>query len=881
MGPPSREAWTQRLGAFRASPSTFMASPEGEGLGRDLLSDLRSEKLSEQTKVSLLALSVEFPTQLWPDASAAEAAATSLLDTLVLLAPRPSALRRPLLLAATTVLVAGGTLGPASAASGRLLPLLLGLASGRDLGRGFGPASEQRPLQATACECLRELESCQPGLLRGQLGLLRGLLGREGPVQPLSLLLALVLRNVLVAQARAGTSLLSLLTTGDSSTRDGSHRWDWTRLEEKDAPLQPQAPSWPAAEEGEQGLAGLEPSPEEARELRATVAQLLDDAYLLTPVAQAQLLWLLGWGLRGLRGQPPALFKPQLVRLLSTAQLTLLHAVLALKAAFGEALFTAQDEALLLHRLTMAAQHPALPPTTHLFYLHCLLSFPENWPLGSSGEEATPLLLGPQLCQGLLPNLLLDPAALLARLHLLCLLCADDSGEEEQEGGRVQSLQCFLEELLAGLRQRAALAGGPRASATLCFQASYLVARCLAGKPAVLTPLTHGLAQLYQARPTLAPHFVDLLDQVGPELGEPLRVVLRQEVVLGSVQDGALRWHLQMLVKVADGDAQSSTLRFLQAAAAHCTDWGLQQALLRVCRTLLQAGGGGGLADLLQVLAEQLEDPDARDHARLYYLLLAHLSGPKLGAALGPSLAAPALASSLVAENQGFAAALTVQEAPALLSLSVGPRTVEGPGPVLQLLVEALQPLYTLELRFHVEGQVYEPLGPMHVPCLRPGRPVGTLRLQLQPRRPAPARLHVHALYTTPDGRTCHTRLPPLPVNFEDLFLPFPVPPEGAGPAFFEELWASCLPAGAESRVWCQLGPQGLEALVSHHLEPFVVVAQPPTSYCVAIRLPPASRLLLRLGSPQEDGVPVALRTDDWAVLPLAGDYLRGLSAAG
>ena len=68
---------------------------------------------------------------------------------------------------------------------------------------------------------------------------------------------------------------------------------------------------------------------------------------------------------------------------------------------------------------------------------------------------------------------------------------------------------------------------------------------------------------------------------------------------------------------------------------------------------------------------------------------------------------------------------------------------------------------------------------------------------------------------------------------------------------------------------------------MSHHLEPFVVVAQPPVSYLIAIRLPPDSRLLLRLEAAQSDGVPVALRTDNWAVLPLAGDYLRGLSADG
>lgn len=877
MGPQSRETWAQRLGAFRASPSAFMEGPEGEDLARDLLSDLRSEKLSEPTKVSLLALSLEYPTQLWPDASAAEAAANSLLDTLVLLPPRPSALRRPLLLAATTALAAGGALGPTSGASRRLLPLLLGLASGRDLGRGFSPASEQRPLQATAWECLRELESCKPGLLGGCLGLLRGLLGQEGPVQPLSLLLALALRNALMIQARAKAGLQGLLTAGDCPTEGAP--WNWTLAEAGDAHLQPQAPSWPAAEEGECGLTALELSPEEARELRAAVAQLLDASYLLTPVAQAQLLWLLGWALRGLRGQPPVLFKPQLVRLLGTAQLTLLHAVLALKAAFGEALFTAQDEALLLRRLILAAQHPALPLPAHLFCLHCLLSFPENWPLGPAGEEAAPLLLGSQLCRGLLPSLLHDPMALLARLHLLCLLCVEDEDKEEQ--GQDPSPRRYLEELLAGLRQRAALDGGPRALATLCFQASYLVAHCLAGHPVVLTPLTHGLAQLYRARPALTPHFADLLDQVGPELGKPLKVVLRQEVVSRPGRDEALRWHLQMLAKVADGDAQGATLSFLQAAATHCTDWGLQQALLKVCRALLRAGVVRGLADLLQALARQLEDPDGRDHARLYYILLAHLARPKLGVALGPSLAAPALASSLVAENQGFAKALMVQEVPAPIRLSLGPRRAEGPVPVLQLQVEVLEPVYSLELRFSVERQLYAPLGAVHVPCLCPSRPARPLLLPLQPRRPAPARLAVRALYTTPAGLTCHAHLPPLLVNFADLFLPFPQPPEGAKVDFFEELWDSCLPKGAESHLWCPLGPHGLEALVSRHLEPFVVVAQPPTSYCVAIRLPPNSKLLLRLEAAQADGVPVALRTDDWAVLPLVGDYLRGLAAAG
>lgn len=911
MGPLSREAWAQRLGAFRASPSAFLAGAEGEDLGRDLLGDLRSEKLSEQTKVgsarapccgphgwagplraephlhgsllhpapqvSLLTLSLEHSDKLWPDAPAAEAAATSLLDTLVLLPSKPSALRRLLLLAATTALASGGALGPTSGASCRLLPLLLGLASGRDVGRSFGAASEQRHLQATACECLGELERCKPGLLAGSLGVLRSLLGQMGPIQPVSLLLALVLHNTLVAPpgAGAGAGLQGLLVAGVSSA--GSRPWDWTQAEEWGAHLQPQAPRWSTAEEEARGFPWLEPSPEEARELRAAVAQLLDTSYLLAPAAQAQLLWLLGWALRGLRGQPPVLFKPQLVRLLGTAQLTLLHSVLALKAAFGEALFTAQDEALLLRRLALVAQHPALPSPTHLFYLHCILSFPENCPLGPEGEEAAPLLLGPQLCQGLMPSLLHDPMVLLARLHLLCLLCAD---AEEEEKGQVQNPQRYLQELLAGLQQRAALDDGPQALATLCFQASFLIASCLAGQPTIRTSLIHGLAQLYRARPSLAPHFVDLLDQVSPELREPLRAVLQQEVVARPGQSQALRWHLRMLAKVAEGAAQSATLSFLQAAAMHCTEWGLQQALLRVCRALLRTGGGEGLADLLQALARRLEDADGRDHARLYYVLLSHLSGPKLGMALGPSLAAPTLASSLVAENQGFTSTLMVQETPAPVRLSVGPQKAKGPLLVLHLQVEALEvPVYSLELRFRVEGQLYEPLEAVHIPCLCPGRPTHPLCLPLKPRCPAPTRLHVQALYTTSAGLTCHAHLPPVSVNFGDLFLPFPQLPKGSELSFFEDLWNSCLPKGVESHLWCPLGPQGLDALVSRHLEPFVVVARAPTTYLIAVRLPPDSMLLLRLETAQADGVPVALRTDNWAVLPLAGDYLRGLAA--
>ncbi|XP_044536490.1 AP-5 complex subunit beta-1 [Gracilinanus agilis] len=892
----SGDAWARGLAALRTGPAAFLARAGADALASELLSDLRGERLSESTKVSLLAAIQEFPAQLWPEPALAEDAACKLLDTLALLPPRPSALHRPLLLAVTSLLAACGALGPLSGATSRLLPLLLRAASLR----AAGP--EQRALQATACECLHELESCRPGLLAGQLGLLRGLQDAPG-TQPHRLLFTLALRNALWALACSGgpASLHGLLRArGEGAQRGDTQAWDWT-LEAPGA-LQPEPWDWTlagedvchwAAPEGqgawpEPGPAPLELQPSEARELRAAVSQLLDASYLLTPPAQARLLRQLSQVLGAVRGQPPALLKPQLVRLLGTARVSLLHAVLAWKDAFGEALFTAQDEALLLRRLVGAAQHPALPPPARLFYLHCLLHFPENWPLGPADEEGAPVLLTPSLATGLLPSLLQDPPDLLGRLHLLCLLCGEELGGDsnrECQGPEAQALD-YLQGLLACLRQGAAQPGASRSSATLCFRASYLATRCLASHPGALAQLIEGLAEVYRVRPCLAPHFVDLLEQAGPVLAEPLGKALQQVAVAGSGGAQALQWHLQILTKVAGSQPLGPTLAFLWAAIGQRGAWGREQSLLRVCRALLRGKGLGGaapgdLANLLQELARGLDDPDGRDRARLYYSLFTHLSAPKLGSAMGPTLSIPMLGSSLVEENEGFTSALTVQEAQAPLRLSRVPQQAKEPPVILGLSVEASEVLYSLELRFRVLGPHYAPLEAVQVPCLRPGASPKLLLLPLEPRRPYPAVLDISVLYATPSGLTCYAQLPMLPVAFADLFLPLPQSsPEKTPSCAFQELWASCLPGGVESCMWGPWRGHALETLVTQHWEPFVMSATPPTSYQVAIRLPPNSRLLLQLETAGEDGVKVALRTDDWAVLPLAGEYLRGLGAA-
>lgn len=223
-------------------------------------------------------------------------------------------------------------------------------------------------------------------------------------------------------------------------------------------------------------------------------------------------------------------------------------------------------------------------------------------------------------------------------------------------------------------------------------------------------------------------------------------------------------------------DAQSATLSFLRAAATHCRTGASSRPCCGSARPA--AGRAGRPGGCCRRWPGNWRTLIGQDHARLYYILLAHLAGPiSSGVALGPSLAAPALASSLVAENQGFAAALMVQRLGPGSAKCGSSQSIRGPSPGAAapgggagtgVFSGAALPCGRTGLRT---------LGAVHMPCLCPGRPTPRpLLLPLQPRRPAPAKLTVRALYTTPSGLTCHTHLPPLLVTFADLFLPFPGP---------------------------------------------------------------------------------------------------------
>ncbi|XP_054844408.1 AP-5 complex subunit beta-1 [Eublepharis macularius] len=906
MGPRSTEGWTSAVASFRSCPTAFLSAyGASDTFVVELLQELRSEKLGEQIKVSMLSLLLEYPTLLCPDAKAGQEAAASLLSFFAQLgsSPRLPSLRCHLLFTTGTVLLATDAFSEDCQTSHEYLTLLFHLAS--DLNdRHGGPV--ERPLRVAACECLREVECCHPGLLSQRLETLHSLQQQEtSPAhQGYTLLYSLALRNAIFLLARRGQGTLGELLAGSGGLVWGA------RKELADLPLAALDQLF------------LLPSSGDLKELKSVVSALLDSSYLLSPAAQSHLLWHLGQAVSVVRTQSPAIFKAQLVRLFGTADLALLHAILQLKSLFTDSLFTPEDEAFLLRRLVGMAQHPALPAPVKLFHLDCLLHFPENRPLGSGNEEGLPVLLTPRTISGLFPGLFQDQGTVLARLNLLCLVCMDSEGPAAEQG-----MGYLLEHVLA-LGGLVAGNGGQEAS-RLFFRAVFLFSRYFGSRTQPMTELTHCLLDLYRQNCALAPNVINLLDEVwavleGPSWAGSFAHALQELIVGLPLQEKELSWHLRVLARLAKEKdiPQRSTMQFLRRLIAvdQLGDWRSGQVLLSVCRNLMQLQplpAPSHLADLLQAVSLCHVDVDVRDRARFYYTLLTNLSDEKLGAVLVPQgpVKARTLSSSIVADSESFVASLTVHPAerapmrlervgkssdvPAALSPE---QDVDNycqwllePRPPSQLsltyqLVHLGPPsppwdlLLCVVLRFVCSDQHYEPVPELCVPCLSAHHPPRTLTLTLQPRCPYPTRVNIFAVYTTHKGLTYCSQLEPLEVAFPDLFLPLMVPawPTEKRHHFFGAFWHRLHPdsneACAESLVCLPVPPQSLGRLVQDNFARYILAEQ-SGSYEIGMALPPQYHILLQVQS-TEDSARVNIRTDNWKLLPSLNNYLLGLVEA-
>lgn len=229
--------------------------------------------------------------------------------------PKVVEFRRHLLLSLTCVLICTSCVSRRSRASQDFLDLLLEIA--QDVSDIHGDPI-LRSLRATACDCLREMEACCPGLLCQRLELLGGLRQQETSTlhQAYAGLHTLVLRNAvfeLTQEKGACAEHLKALLEGNTSVAVEADQ-DSGLVNTKNSAI------LSSLLLGPMGTVPTLQTGSDCKELRSVLSSLLEESYLLTPLCQAALLYRLTEVVAMVPGVPPAVFRAQLLRLLGTSE---------------------------------------------------------------------------------------------------------------------------------------------------------------------------------------------------------------------------------------------------------------------------------------------------------------------------------------------------------------------------------------------------------------------------------------------------------------------------------------------------------------------------------------------------------------------------------
>ncbi|XP_067873577.1 AP-5 complex subunit beta-1 [Heterodontus francisci] len=920
----SNYEWSQKVAAFYANPTHFLASTTTENFVCDLLRVLTDEKTGENIKVQILGIMQEFPTLLFINSQAAEQAVESIfcIYSQLPFVPRSVSLKCHLLLSVTIIVIATDHLISNEKLLNNLMRQLLDAVCDTN-DRKYGGTF--RPLRAIACDCLREFETCYPGLLSRKLELLHTLQQKE--VTPLhqayTLLYSQVLKNAIRTLSQA------------HDVSDGAIREMLARNEEI---------KW--KEEKEQELSAvtittnlsLLPSTVETKELKSSVSLLLEESFLLTPVSQAALLRELIQVVLMVHSLPPAIFRSQLLRLFGTMDISLLHTLLHMKATFTDSLFTVEDENFLLKRLVCMAKHPLLSNPLKLFYMDCLLHFPENRPINSNLEENLPVLFTPKMAACLFPTLFNESSTMLSRLNLVSLMCLEND-EEERGLAEIFDYLMSLYKLVD--------ANGSRERTVTFFHVVYIFVGYFHANERYMAELTNYMVKLYQRHCTLAPHMINLInstqnlveDSKWPvSLAEALQKLI-VELPSKQLTHHKLIWHLKLLARVAKETTilQKAAVQFLLnifQASDLCDlgDWRMGNAVLSVCRSILHYQNlepiFSDLADLLQHIHLKFQDIDIQDHAHFYYALLTCLSSEKLAGivAVGTgncSRAKMRSLSSLMSETAGHSISVLSIKHPVLKLIPVPEDDSPNLNPagdtsdqdskedylekyldqfhnagfastvVMKFYLtfaEQVDPEYhkvfTIHLHFDLRNMHYEPLSDLHVPCLFFNREPHVFSLAFKPRLPFPITLYTSAIFTREDGSTCCSQLEPVDVGFSRLFLTLPVPtnwPSKIKVSLFNQLWTSLVqPESSQSvlsRFCFKTTLRPLSELVNLHFQKYVVSQQSdPESYQIFLFLPPRINVLFNVEQ-MDNMAKVNIVTDNWKLLPFINSYLIDITS--
>lgn len=779
--------------------------------------------------------------------------------------------------------------------------------------------SSLHSVRAAACECLREMETCQPGLLSQKLEALYYLKQQETTVlhQSYGTLYTQVLKNaiwILTQQIDVDNAKLRSVLAGNEG-------FAWKSVKFAKSIGMAQVPQLPTTLD--------------FKELKSIMSLLLEESYLMTASSQAALLRGLVEIVAMVPGISPAIFKSQLLRLFGTTEVELMHATLFMKSMFTDGLFTAEDEHFLLKRLVGMVQHPLLRIPEKLFYMDCILHFPENRPISSSGEECLPVLITPQLTLSLFPTVFNDSTTMLCRLNLLCLVHVEASEEEDGQG-----VGYLIDHVMALLR--IVDNHGGREAVVTSFRAIFLFLLHFNHMENLSKKLVHRLRELYSRNCHLAPNLINLTYRIQERLEDLIwsvqllkalqRCIVEMPPLQLTLQ--SLGWHLKILARVARESqiTQRSTICFLLDILVNSNlcerrSWNVGTAILTVCRNLLQHPTLNQmfieLADLLQHMSRHYEDTDIQDHARFYYTLLTNLSSEKLAGILaitpiGGQAKVRSLSAISASEELGHCLTVLQTESCVLELIKVHKngsqdavlRTevqiekdlyevyqeqLKTPGFASEVTLKynlthanATDPrfdrIFTICLHFDVNVLHYADVKDIYVPCLFRDRKPHQVGVTLKPHHPYPTNLRVSAIFTTEDGQSWHTHLPDVKVSFPEIFLPIPLP---LGTSLqskadvFDRIWdamSSGEPCTSETSLFCfKTGSDTLTDVIKENFQGYVI-SRELDEWKVLFFLPPLYHVLLMIRE-GEDAVQVSIATDNWELLPHVNSYLQTITA--
>ncbi|XP_064624396.1 AP-5 complex subunit beta-1-like [Lineus longissimus] len=925
---PSFSTWYSTLVNFRKNPSAYLSGKKlsGSNFVLDVLQELCQENVHADIKTHLLILLQEYSVLLFAESHESIETTVGTLQTLYQQTCRHSGLETfhgQILITITTILLSCDQLEHQPTLFCGFVDILLDVVSKvNQVGQST---------RAMACLCLEEIESLYPGILSHKL---------DHFYQMCQLEMTFSCQNYMTLLVTCLRNAVRKLQSGQSGVDDRSLT---DLLCNRKEPLKPlilpqDLHSLKLHMKFHSTPAKQLPGNVDTRELKRAVSFLMDHTQTLTGASHFQMLCQLVDVVKMTPQFSSSIFKPHLLRFLSTLDLPLFYLVFYLRLHFGSDLFSGTERDTLLKHLLVSIHHPALSIPHRLMLFDWLLHFPQD--SGEVPPEAcVPSELDYTQYAAFFPTVFDSAEIKLIKLSILSMCFTPGEQPDSVTATLMGCLVCLHKPVHYGVTGK---------TAVVLFRVLYQF-YVRHEQTALAKDLERFILGVVLEQPKFVPYILDFIQCVRkykPSSLLPVEVLesLTKQVISTPVEQvlEKLNFYLMILDRAAH-EVQikpKATIMFLQQlvdGTSFCADggWSLGNRLLAVCRSILQFHDTDPvyieLGDLLHSLFTHHKEVDVRDRAKFLYSLLVNVSSEKLSTILLRSpLTAKATTqtlTNLVASSGNFPTAapiihveypvmqLTrmeetvthdVQHANATPSVESGIihtywRHIHSseftPGMKKKYYVHfannrdpTFQRIHAVNLTVTANSS-YRKMTDVYLPVLdretssAPGPGCISIVLHFQPQEPVAGTFQTNAIFTCQDGSTYSCDLVPVTLTFNDLFQPFPSPPTNHG-RLFEELWEHIESKSRQndsdsvlSICRLLLNKAQMEKISGSKLGPFLIESSEQDYLRLGIFLPPRYSLLLKVIFPADDNTfsLVNVATDNWKILPDVQNFLKSL----